>query len=80
MPLSAGAPFRRSERQPTGAGPLGATANDPFRNITISNIVLDDCRRLALETANGAQLEDVRLAQSPRVPDTYVCRIKERSF
>jgi len=44
---------------PTGRIKLGTESNGGFRNITISNIVFDHCRGLALETVDGGQLEDV---------------------
>lgn len=46
---------------PTGRIKLGTESNGPFRNITISNIVFDNCRGLALETVDGAQLEDITI-------------------
>ena len=44
---------------PTGRVKLGTESVGPFRNITISNIVFDNSRGLALETVDGAELEDV---------------------
>ena len=43
---------------PTGRIKLGTESNGGFRNITISNIVFDHCRGLALETVDGGLLED----------------------
>jgi hypothetical protein len=40
---------------------LGTESNGPFRNITISNVVFDNSRGLALETVDGAQLEDITI-------------------
>lgn len=55
-PFTAGAPNRDG---PTGRIKLGTESNGPFRNITISNIVFDNSRGLALESVDGSQLEDV---------------------
>jgi polygalacturonase len=46
---------------PTGRLKLGTESNGGFRNITISNIVFDHCRGLALETVDGGPLEDVTI-------------------
>jgi polygalacturonase len=46
---------------PTGRIKLGTESNGGFRNITISNIVFDHCRGLALETVDGGLLEDVSI-------------------
>jgi len=46
---------------PTGRIKLGTESNGGFKNITISNCVFDYCRGLALETVDGAQLEDVAI-------------------
>lgn len=47
---------------PTGRIKLGTESNGAFRNITISNIVFDRSRGLALETVDGAQIEDVTIS------------------
>lgn len=44
---------------PTGRIKLGTESNGGFKNISISNCVFDYCRGLALETVDGALLEDV---------------------
>jgi polygalacturonase len=44
---------------PTGRVKLGTESNGPFRNITISNVVFDNSRGLALEAVDGAILEDI---------------------
>ncbi|AHG93153.1 glycoside hydrolase family protein (plasmid) [Gemmatirosa kalamazoonensis] len=44
---------------PTGRVKLGTESNGPFRNITISNIVFDNSRGLALESVDGSIIEDV---------------------
>jgi polygalacturonase len=46
---------------PTGRLKLGTESNGGFKNITISNIVFDHCRGLALETVDGGPLEDVTI-------------------
>ncbi|WP_183579729.1 glycoside hydrolase family 28 protein [Mucilaginibacter sp. X5P1] len=51
--------FKRSVSHPTGRIKLGTESNGGFKNITISNCVFDYCRGLALETVDGAELEDV---------------------
>lgn len=57
-PFVQGAPNRDG---PTGRIKLGTESNGPFRNITISNIVFDNCRGLALETVDGAPIEDITI-------------------
>jgi polygalacturonase len=47
---------------PTGRIKLGTESNGGFRNITISNIVFTRSRGLALETVDGAALEDVTVS------------------
>jgi hypothetical protein len=44
---------------PTGRIKFGTESNGGFKNITISNCVFEFCRGLALETVDGALLEDV---------------------
>lgn len=57
--------YRRTvERAPDRDGPagrikFGTESNGGFRNITISNVVFDRSRGLALETVDGGVLEDV---------------------
>jgi polygalacturonase len=46
---------------PTGRLKFGTESNGGFKNITISNVVFDYCRGLALETVDGALLEDVTI-------------------
>lgn len=46
---------------PTGRLKLGTESNGGFKNITISNIVFDHCRGLALETVDGGLLVDVTI-------------------
>jgi polygalacturonase len=47
---------------PTGRLKFGTESNGGFKNITISNIVFDYCRGLALESVDGALLEDVSIS------------------
>jgi polygalacturonase len=47
---------------PTGRIKFGTESNGGFKNITISNIVFDNCRGLALETVDGALIEDVSIS------------------
>jgi polygalacturonase len=52
--------FTPEERVPhTGRIKFGTESNGGFRNITISNCVFEGCQGLALETVDGALLEDV---------------------
>ncbi len=46
---------------PTGRIKMGTESNGGFRNITISNCVFEYCNGLALETVDGATLEDVTI-------------------
>ncbi len=57
-PFTEGAPNRDG---PTGRIKFGTESNAPFRNIAISNVVFDNSRGLALESVDGAQLEDVTI-------------------
>jgi polygalacturonase len=41
---------------------FGTESNGGFRNITISNCVIEDCRGIALESVDGALLEDVAIS------------------
>ena len=47
---------------PTGRVKFGTESNGGFKNITISNVVFDHCRGLALETVDGGPLEDVTIS------------------
>jgi polygalacturonase len=47
---------------PTGRIKLGTESNGAFRNIAISNIVFQRSRGLALETVDGALLEDITVS------------------
>ncbi len=46
---------------PTGRIKFGTESNGGFKNITISNCVFDNCRGLALETVDGAMIEDITI-------------------
>lgn len=46
---------------PTGRIKFGTESNGGFKNISISNIVFDHCRGLALETVDGGLLEDITI-------------------
>jgi len=46
----------------TGRIKFGTESNGGFRNITISNCVFEGCQGLALETVDGALLEDITIA------------------
>ena len=53
-------PNYKAERN--GRIKFGTESNGGFRNITISNCVVDDCRGIALESVDGALLEDVSIS------------------
>jgi len=53
---------RNHDDGPTGRIKFGTESNGGFKNITISNVVFDYCRGLALETVDGALLEDVTIS------------------
>jgi len=46
----------------TGRIKFGTESNGGFRNITISNCVFEGCQGLALETVDGAILEDITIS------------------
>ena len=48
-------------KRPTGRIKMGTESNGGFQNITISNCVFDFCGGFALETVDGAELEDVTI-------------------
>jgi hypothetical protein len=58
-PATTPAPDREG---PCGRIKLGTESNGDFRNIAISNVVFDHCRGLALESVDGAHLEDVTVS------------------
>jgi len=48
-------------RSPIGRIKCGTESNGGFKNITISNCIFESCRGLALETVDGAQIEDIAI-------------------
>jgi polygalacturonase len=55
-------PFDATRHVPhTGRIKCGTESNGGFKNITISNCVFDRCQGLALETVDGALLEDISI-------------------
>ena len=59
--------YKRSDQIARGNGPtgrikFGTESNGGFKNITISNCVFIYCRGLALESVDGALLEDVTIS------------------
>ncbi len=56
-------PFDPAQRTPrTGRIKCGTESNGGFENITISNCVFEACGGLALETVDGAPLEDISIS------------------
>ena len=54
--------YRRDPKaHPTGRIKLGTESNGGFKNIAISNCTFENCHGLALETVDGALLEDVTI-------------------
>lgn len=47
---------------PTGRIKIGTESEGDFRNITISNIVFDRSRGIALESVDGAHIEDIAIS------------------
>ncbi len=55
-------PFASDSKVPrNGRIKFGTESNGGFRNITISNCVIENCRGIALESVDGALLEDVAI-------------------
>lgn len=58
--------FKKLDRDPkyphNGRIKCGTESNGGFRNIAITNCVLEDCRGIALESVDGALLEDVTIS------------------
>lgn len=53
-------PFEPGQRVPhTGRIKFGTESNGGFKNITVSNCVFDGCHGLAIESVDGAVIEDV---------------------
>ena len=57
-----GGTFKTGPYGRTGRIKFGTESNGGFRNIAISNVIFDYCRGLALETVDGALLEDVTIS------------------
>jgi polygalacturonase len=51
-----------ANRRPTGRIKFGTESNGGFKNVAISNCVFDYCGGLALETVDGAHLEDITIS------------------
>ena len=47
----------------TGRIKCGTESNGGFKNITITNCVFEECQGIALETVDGAQLEDIAITK-----------------
>ncbi|MGH7238021.1 MAG: rhamnogalacturonidase, partial [Candidatus Saccharimonadales bacterium] len=54
--------YKTTLKNATGRIKFGTESNGGFKNITISNCVFNHCRGLALETVDGALLEDVTIS------------------
>jgi polygalacturonase len=54
--------LKNGRKNPTGRIKLGTESNGGFKNIAITNCVFDHCRGLALETVDGAILEDITIS------------------
>jgi polygalacturonase len=52
-------PIGPEVKHPTGRIKLGTESNGGFKNVTISNCVFEKCRGFALETVDGATVEDI---------------------
>jgi len=50
-----------NSRPPVGRIKCGTESNGGFKNIAISNCIFESCRGLALETVDGAQIEDIAI-------------------
>lgn len=53
---------KNGRKDATGRIKLGTESNGGFKNIAITNCVFDHCRGLALETVDGALLEDITIS------------------
>jgi polygalacturonase len=59
--------FKRMEypaggRRPIGRIKFGTESNGGFKNITVANCIFENCRGLALETVDGAEMEDITIS------------------
>jgi polygalacturonase len=48
--------------RPTGRIKIGTESEGDFKNITISNVVFDHCRGLAIESVDGSHVEDIAIS------------------
>jgi polygalacturonase len=61
-------PLSKEEKEvPTGRIKLGTESNGGFKNVTISNCVFESCQGFALETEDGAIVEDRPAGTRPGV-------------
>lgn len=54
--------YLKKNKYPTGRIKLGTESNGGYKNIAITNCTFDHCRGLALETVDGAVLEDITIS------------------
>lgn len=54
--------LKPGETMKIGRIKLGTESNGGFKNVTVTNCVFDECRGIALETVDGAALEDVTIS------------------
>ncbi|MET4080918.1 polygalacturonase [Pedobacter sp. UYP30] len=54
--------LKDGRKHPQGRIKFGTESNGGYKNITISNCVFDHCKGLALETVDGAALEDITIS------------------
>jgi polygalacturonase len=54
--------YIKEDKATTGRIKIGTETNGGFKNITITNCTLDHCWGLALETVDGAVLEDITIS------------------
>jgi polygalacturonase len=55
--------YKKDGRQhPQGRIKFGTESNGGYKNITITNCIFDHCKGLALETVDGAALEDITIS------------------
>jgi polygalacturonase len=66
--------WKRRPNGGTGRIKLGTESNGGFKNITISNCTFEGCQGLALETVDGALLEDVTISNIT-MRDNLTCPI-----
>lgn len=54
--------YEAGQRFPVGRIKCGTESNGGFKNITVTNCVFEYCRGFALETVDGAQIEDIAIS------------------